>query len=129
MDSCLKRDGSSKSRLLVFGRFPDWALDRCRELELDCEHDSSGSEQDLLAAVQSFQPTVLFVRTARITSSILAIASRLSLVVRLGTGFDNIDLDACRQRNTAVANCPGIGAAAVAELAFGLILALDRRIP
>ncbi len=42
---------------------------------------------------------------------------------------DTIDVAAASAVGVYVANCPGKNAAAVAELAFGLILALDRRIP
>ena len=53
----------------------------------------------------------------------------LSLVVRAGAGYNTIDVEAASERGISVANCPGKNSIAVAELAFGLILALDRRIP
>src|SRR5262249_6209923 len=56
-------------------------------------------------------------------------AGRLSLVVRAGAGYNTIDVEAASARGIYVANCPGKNSVAVAELAFGLILALDRRIP
>jgi D-3-phosphoglycerate dehydrogenase len=49
--------------------------------------------------------------------------------VRAGAGYDNIDITAACERGIYVANCPGKNSVAVAELAFGMILALDRRIP
>jgi D-3-phosphoglycerate dehydrogenase len=56
-------------------------------------------------------------------------AGSLALVVRAGAGYDTIDVAAASARGIYVSNCPGRNAVAVAELAFGLILALDRRIP
>ena len=56
-------------------------------------------------------------------------AGRLSLIVRAGAGYNTIDVAAASTRGIYVSNCPGKNAIAVAELAFGLILALDRRIP
>ena len=53
----------------------------------------------------------------------------LSLIVRAGAGVNTIDVTAASRRGIYVSNCPGKNAIAVAELAFGLILALDRRIP
>ncbi|MCH7484401.1 MAG: beta-ketoacyl-ACP synthase II, partial [Chloroflexi bacterium] len=44
-------------------------------------------------------------------------------------GYDTIDVAAASQRGIYVTNCPGKNATAVAELAWALILALDRRIP
>lgn len=71
---------------------------------------------------------VLVVRSTKVTEPILA-ASRLALVVRAGAGYDTIDVKAASKRGIYVSNCPGKNSIAVAELAFGLILSLDRRIP
>jgi D-3-phosphoglycerate dehydrogenase len=56
-------------------------------------------------------------------------AGHLSLIVRAGAGYNTIDVAHASARGIYVSNCPGRNAIAVAELAFGLILALDRRIP
>jgi D-3-phosphoglycerate dehydrogenase len=56
-------------------------------------------------------------------------AGRLSLVVRAGAGYNTIDVKTASACGIYVSNCPGKNSIAVAELAFGLILALDRRIP
>ena len=55
-------------------------------------------------------------------------ASGLALIVRAGAGVNTIDLAAASARAVAVSNCPGKNAIAVAELAWGLLLALDRRL-
>src|SRR6187200_3257994 len=56
-------------------------------------------------------------------------AGKLGLIVRAGAGYNTIDVAAASARGIYVSNCPGKNAVAVAELAFGLILSLDRRIP
>ncbi len=56
-------------------------------------------------------------------------AGRLSLVVRAGAGYNTIDVAGASTRGIYVSNCPGKNAIAVAELAFALMLALDRRVP
>jgi D-3-phosphoglycerate dehydrogenase len=55
-------------------------------------------------------------------------AGALKLVVRAGAGYNTIDVAAASARGIYVSNCPGKNSIAVAELAFALILALDRRI-
>ena len=55
-------------------------------------------------------------------------APKLKLVIKHGTGVDSIDVRACAERGIMVANVPATNANAVADLAFGLILALSRRI-
>ena len=56
-------------------------------------------------------------------------AGRLSLIVRAGAGYNTIDVAGASRRGIYVSNCPGKNAIAVAELAFALMLSLDRRVP
>jgi D-3-phosphoglycerate dehydrogenase len=87
-----------------------------------------GLKDDALAeAVARLRPDVLVVRSTKVTEAILA-AGALKLVVRAGAGYNTIDVAAASRRGIYVSNCPGKNSAAVAELAFALILALDRRI-
>ena len=82
----------------------------------------------LAEALASTKADVLVVRSTKVTDAILE-AGTLSLVVRAGAGYDTIDVRGASRRGIYVSNCPGKNSVAVAELAFGLILALDRRIP
>jgi D-3-phosphoglycerate dehydrogenase len=52
----------------------------------------------------------------------------LSVVIRAGAGTNNIDIDVASQMGIYVANCPGKNAIAVAEVAMGHLLNMDRRI-
>ena len=56
-------------------------------------------------------------------------ALRSKLIIRAGAGYNTIDVDAASRKSVYVANCPGKNAVAVAELAMGLIMSIDRRIP
>ena len=91
-------------------------------------YDPDLRDSTLLRAVATVEPDVLVVRSTRVTSELLA-GSRLGLVVRAGSGHNTIDVQSATANGIYVANCPGRNAIAVAELALGLILALDRRIP
>lgn len=53
---------------------------------------------------------------------------RLKLIATRSTGFDHIDIEACRKRGVAVANVPFYGENTVAEHTFALILALSRKV-
>ena len=71
----------------------------------------------------------LIVRGAtRVTAEVLAGAPSLRVVVRAGTGLDNVDQEAARARGVLVSNTPAANAVSVAELVFGLLIALERRI-
>lgn len=53
----------------------------------------------------------------------------LRSIIRAGSGYDTIDVNAASGRGIQVGNCPGKNAVAVAELAMGLMISVDRRIP
>ncbi len=71
----------------------------------------------------------LIVRSTKVTAATIDAGKALGLVVRAGAGTNTIDVAAASAAGVVVSNVPGRNAAAVAELAFGLMLAIDRRIP
>jgi len=72
---------------------------------------------------------ILSLLTERIDAEVLdAAGPGLRIVANVAAGFDNIDVDAARERGIAVSNTPGVLDEATADLAFGLILALTRRV-
>ena len=72
--------------------------------------------------------SVLIVRSKQVSAEVFEKSHALSLVIRAGAGVNTIDVAAASKRGVYVANCPGQNAIAVAELAMGLVLSLDRRI-
>jgi D-3-phosphoglycerate dehydrogenase len=82
----------------------------------------------LIERIATSAAAVLIVRSTKVPAAALE-AGALGLVVRAGAGYNTIDVAAASRRGIYVSNCPGKNAAAVAELTFGLILAIDRRIP
>jgi D-3-phosphoglycerate dehydrogenase len=86
------------------------------------------SQEHLLALIGSY--TALIIRSqTRVTSELLAEATRLQVVGRAGSGLDNIDLDAAIRHSVLVVNAPRGSAIAVAEHTMALLLALARHIP
>jgi len=72
---------------------------------------------------------VLIVRSrTKVTREVIYNASKLKVIGRAGVGLDNIDLKAAKERGIKVLSTPEAPSVAVAELVFGLILALARRI-
>lgn len=66
--------------------------------------------------------------TERIDAEVLDVAP-LRIVAQHAVGYDNIDLQAARDRGIAVTNTPGVLTDATADLTMALMLALVRRIP
>jgi D-3-phosphoglycerate dehydrogenase / 2-oxoglutarate reductase len=59
---------------------------------------------------------------------VLSAAPRLKLLVRAGSGLDNIDVDCARERGIRVIRVPGMSAPPVAEFTFALLLSLARNV-
>lgn len=115
-------------KVLVADAFQDSGLRELRSLGCDVTYEPKLKEDALRDAVARTGCGVLIVRSTRVTEDILNAGRDLSLVVRAGAGVNTIDIAAANRRSILVANCPGKNAVAVAELTFGLILALDRRL-
>lgn len=79
----------------------------------------------LIAAVQNVE--ALIVRNlTQVNEEVLAKASKLRVVGRLGVGLENIELPACAQRNIKVIPATGANAESVAEYVIGAMIALTR---
>ncbi len=115
-------------RVLIADKFEQSGRDGLAQAGCDVAYQPGLKDDALAKAVTEVQPDVLVVRSTNVTEPILA-AGALKLVVRAGAGYNTIDVAAASRRGIYVSNCPGKNSIAVAELAFGLILSLDRRIP
>lgn len=92
-------------------------------------NDQSGiSADDLLKIIPEYDALIVRGRT-KVTASVMEAASRLKVIGRAGVGVDNIDLEAAKRHGIIVVNAPTSTSLAVAELTFGLLLALAREIP
>ena len=72
--------------------------------------------------------TVLLTTNAPITEQVFRELPNLEAVVRMGAGYDNVDVDAATEHGVIVVNVPQYGDEEVASHALALILACDRRI-
>lgn len=114
-------------KILIADAFPKDRLADLAALGLEVEHRPEVKAQELPDAVGD--ASILVVRSKQVTAAVFERAEALSLVVRAGAGTNTIDVASASRHGVYVANCPGQNAIAVAELAIGLTLALDRRIP
>ena len=113
-------------KVLVADKFEKSGLAGLAEIGCDVLYQPDLKDDALTEAIRGSGADVLVVRSTRVTRSMLE-AGKLSLVVRAGAGYNTIDVEAASERGIYVANCPGKNSVAVAELAFALMLALDRR--
>lgn len=114
-------------RVLIADKFEQSGRDGLQSLGCEISYQPDLKDDALAAAIKQEAPDVLVVRGTKVTEPMLD-AGPVKLVVRAGAGFNTIDVAAASKRGIYVSNCPGKNSIAVAELAFALILALDRRI-
>jgi len=82
------------------------------------------SKAELLDAVRDVH--ALIVRSDIVDRAVIEAAKELNVVVRAGSGFDNLDLVACTEKGMVAMNTPGQNSNAVAELAIGMMIFMSR---
>lgn len=114
-------------KVLIADKFEKSGIEGLKKLgcEVLSEPDLQGDA--LGERIRESEAEVLVVRSTKVPESAIT-GSKLSLIIRAGAGYNTIDVEAASRLGILVTNCPGKNSLAVAELAFGLILAADRRI-
>jgi len=113
-------------RLLLADKIDIQALEELRVLGIEIVSRPELTKDTLPDALEGVG--ILVVRSTEVTAKAIDAGKQLNLIIRAGAGVNTIDVVAASASGVYVANCPGKNGAAVAELTFGLILALDRRI-
>jgi len=114
-------------RVLIADKFEQSGRDGLQSLGCETSYQPDLKDDALVEAIRKEAPDVLVVRGTKVTEPMLE-AGPVKLVVRAGAGYNTIDVAAASKRGIYVSNCPGKNSIAVAELAFALLLAVDRRI-
>ena len=116
-----------KVKVLIADKFPERYIQELKDYELEVIYLPKLGENDLPQAAKEVD--ILVVRSTNVTSEAIENSIRLNLIIRAGAGVNNINISAANKKGIYVANCPGMNSIAVAELAIGLMISLDRRIP
>src|SRR3954447_22343405 len=122
------KERRTEMKVLVADKFEKSGIDGLAAAGCSVVYEPDLKDESLTRAIATSAADVLVVRGTKVTAPMLD-AGRLALIVRAGAGYNTIDVAGASSRGIYVSNCPGKNAIAVAELAFGLILSLDRRIP
>jgi D-3-phosphoglycerate dehydrogenase / 2-oxoglutarate reductase len=114
-------------KVLVADKFEPVGLEGLRNLGCEVEYNADLKGETLAQAVRETGAEILVVRSTEVPESVME-GSRLSVIIRAGAGYNTIDVAAASRLGIYVTNCPGKNSQAVAELAFGLMLAVDRHV-
>jgi D-3-phosphoglycerate dehydrogenase len=116
-------------KVLIADKFEKVGVDGLQELGCEVVLKPELTAEQLPEAIRATDPAILIVRGTKVSAAAIAAGPSLGLVIRAGAGIDTIDVAAASARGIFVSNCPGRNSVAVAELAMGLLLSCDRRIP
>lgn len=99
--------------------------------ELSERHDVicafNAKEEELQVLVKD-RECLIFRSGVSISAEVMECAPDLKLLVRAGSGIDNVDVGYVRERGLELVRVPEPGAKAVSELSFALMLALARNV-
>ena len=113
-------------KILIADKFPEQYIEEIKSLGFQLAYEPGYGAEDIAKNIADTE--VVVVRSTKVTADAIRASENLSLIIRAGAGTNNIDKHAASALGIYVANCPGMNSIAVAELAMGLICALDRRI-
>jgi D-3-phosphoglycerate dehydrogenase len=82
------------------------------------------TKAELLDAVKDVH--AMIVRSDIVDQEVVEAAQEMKVIVRAGSGFDNLDLAACTEKGMVAMNTPGQNSNAVAELAIGMMIFMSR---
>jgi D-3-phosphoglycerate dehydrogenase len=85
------------------------------------------SEIELEKAIEPCE-VLVFRSGVEVTAQLMNCAPNLKVLIRAGSGIDNLDLEYVKQRGLRLERIPEPGGKAVAEMAFAFMLALSRNV-
>lgn len=119
-----------KPRVLVTMKLPSDVVEMLEREGMELLHnpfDRCFTREELLQAVADVDGVILGAEL--FDRLVMEAAPRLKVISRFGVGYDNVDVDAATERGIYVTFTPCVLCDTVADLAFGLILCVSRRIP
>ena len=119
------------ARIVVTGKIPSAGLNALHGAGLSpitWDHEHQITRAELLEFVKGAEVLITLL-TEKVDDELLdAAGSQLKGVCNVAVGYNNIDVAACTRRNVRVTNTPGVLTDATADIAFGLILMVTRRL-
>jgi glyoxylate reductase len=85
------------------------------------------SESELIELAKDVD-AIISVFLQKIDNKVIENAKKLKIISNYGVGYNNIDIEFAAKRNIAVTNTPDVVTEPTADMAFGLILSVMRRI-
>lgn len=114
-------------KVLIADKFPDNHIQTLKDNGIEVVYEAKAGENDIPNLVKDAE--FIVVRSTNVNAAAINAGANLKIVIRAGSGYNNIDVKAATEKGISVSNTPGKNSIAVAELAMGLLVSLDRKIP
>lgn len=92
------------------------------------EREDAPVPRDILLEKAEKASALLTMLSDKVNRELLQNASHLKVVSNLAVGFDNIDLEAAKEKGVTITNTPDVLTETTADLTFALLMATARRI-
>lgn len=113
-------------KILIASKIDPEAIEKLKENhEVVC---AFGADKETLKSAIQGCDVLIFRSGVDISSEVMAAAPTLKMLIRGGSGTDNVDLDYVNRQGLQLVRVPGPGAKSVAELTFALMLGLARKV-
>ncbi|MFZ5492700.1 MAG: hydroxyacid dehydrogenase [Pseudomonadota bacterium] len=116
----------SKKRVLVAETLEQAGIDLLRQ-HFDVDVRERTDEQTLAGLIGDYDALMIKTYT-RVSKAVIDRAGKLRIVARAGSGLDKVDLAYAKEKGLTVRNTPQANVVSVAELVFGLMLAVSRKL-
>jgi len=118
-------------KIYITRKIPDVAFELLEKegFEIIYNEKEEGASKDEIVKGASGCDGLITLLSDKIDKSLLKKLDSIKIISNYAVGYNNIDLDYCRQKNIIVCNTPDVLTHAVADLGFALLMAVARRIP
>ena len=120
---------NARPKVLLTRTLPAKGMDLLeRHFDLDVNREDRVMSREALKEKVKDKDGLICLLTDTIDAAIIARALRLKIIANYAVGFNNIDLVEASKRKIPVTNTPDVLTEATADLTFGLLISIARRI-
>jgi len=118
-----------QKKVYVTRKIPQKALEMIEsEVNMEINQENRAlTRKELEEGIKGVDGLLCFI-TDTIDSDLLDLNPKLKVIANYAVGFNNIDINACTERNILVSNTPGVLTDTTADLTWALLMAISRKI-
>lgn len=116
-------------KVYIAGAIPEVGLNILKEhFEVEMYEGEGIIDKETLMEGVKDASALISILSTNVEQKVIDSASNLKIIANYGAGFNNVDVKYAREKDIDVTNTPKASTASTAELTFGLVLAVARRI-